>query len=54
MRVALEPVKLQFDNVCRFPIRCFRPGRRHIALKNTANAEIFGQIAPFQRTPIAA
>src|SRR5476651_1263459 len=46
MRFAPKGVKLQFDNV-----RFRKSGQAAIlALKNTRNVDIFGQIAPFRRT----
>jgi len=65
MRVAPEPVKLQFDHVGRFRApanpRGFTPNTVQagsnrpeckpaiLTRKNTANADIFAPIAPFQR-----
>src|SRR5260370_10142153 len=58
MRLAAQPVKLQFDNVGQFRIanpHLMRAGAsRHPRPENTANIDIFGQIAPFQRSPDTA
>jgi hypothetical protein len=49
MRFAPQPVKLQFDNVGRFPIEHLVRGAGDLVLKNTANTGLFARIAPFQR-----
>jgi hypothetical protein len=54
MRVAREPVKLQFDNVCRFWIS-WAPGEPpSLAGQKPAKLDISAQIAPFRRTSDAA